>query len=314
LPFLLSYQLLAKFFSLIIIFSLLANTTPAAPSVMWASVTEFGQNVRYAYLTSPTVAYLAEIDLTDNFVLAFFFGGKKQQSIARIEISSNGAVIREGEEIALTAVATDGRGNPIQGVPFNWTAVETRGKSPVVKLQNGFFQPTNSGVFEVTAEAGGVSSKTAVVVLKDSHLKAIREADKRGKYQRGEMQSRSNKARALSPEVNDLLGRPLPAPVNNSTRMNEQELKQLDNWDKTDKQRTDPLKRNPTTQPAGEGVEENNEGDSESPQKIGGPKIADDSSDSAAGKSASNLVGGTFDLIDSFVVEFPVALLRKSDS
>jgi hypothetical protein len=291
---------LAKFFSLIIIFSLLANTTPAAPSVMWASVTEFGQDVRYAYLTSPTLAYLSQIDLTDNFIFAFFFNSKnKQQAIAKIEISPNGAVIREGEEIALTAVASDGRGSPIQGVSFNWTAVDTRGKSPVLKLQNGFFQPTNSGVFEVMAEAGGVSSKTAVVVRKDSHLKAIREADERGKYQRGEMQSRSNKARALSPEVNDLLGRPLPAPVNNSTRMNEQELKQLDNWDKTDKQRQDPLKRTPTSQPAGDGAEENNGGNSEPSEKIGGPKIAEDSSDSAAEKSASNLVGGTFDLIET---------------
>ena len=64
-------QILAKFFSFIIIFSMLANTTPAAPSVMWASINEFGRDVRYAYLTSPTLAYLAEIDLMTILSLPF---------------------------------------------------------------------------------------------------------------------------------------------------------------------------------------------------------------------------------------------------
>lgn len=168
----LNRQVKLKAISFLIVCSLLANTTPAAPSVIWSSVNNLGSEIRYAYLTSPTVAYLndsfAGLSLTENVVFAFFFGGKKkQESVSRLEISPNGATIREGDQIYLTAAAFDGRGNLLQGVKVNWTAQSNRTKSPVLNLPNGRFDPQFFGDWTITAQAGGLSSQVVITVKRD---------------------------------------------------------------------------------------------------------------------------------------------------
>ncbi len=119
-------------------------------------------------MTSPTLAYLGELSFWDNPVVAFFLKPNKQQErIARIEISPNGATIREGEQINFTAVGYDARGRMIQGVKFNWTATSQTGKSPVLPLTAGRFEPQFFGDWAITAEVGGVKSQVIIKVKRD---------------------------------------------------------------------------------------------------------------------------------------------------
>lgn len=210
-----SRQLFTKAISLVIVLSLLANTTPAVPQVIYASSLEFGQDLRFTYLTSPTIAALSEFSFWDNPVVAFFLKGKKKQErIARIEVSPNRPTIREGEKIAFAAIASDGQGNVIQGVQFNWTAIDVEKKSPLIELKNGELEAPFADQFVVTAEAGGVLGQTLMVVQKDSDLLAAKELNR---IQTDETNGIKTE-RALRKDVAEVLSKPIPAPVNVSTR------------------------------------------------------------------------------------------------
>jgi RHS repeat-associated protein len=206
---------------LVVMLSTSVFAVPATGQTLMFSYMRFEQDARLFWLTNASVATVTDFfsfDLIRNPILAFFTGGKstgarKQQRIARISVSPNGATIREGEKIYFNAVAYDERGNVIQGVPFAWTAQSSHEKIPPVRLYNGKFEPRFHGDFVITGEAGGVRRQVKVTVKRDDIAVYGQELFGSRSGENGKTARRS-----IRPSKIDK-NQPLPAPLEISSRL-----------------------------------------------------------------------------------------------
>ena len=128
-----------RFVSLLMIMSMLVTSNPAAPLTIAGGAGEFGQDVRYAYLTN--VGSIGSYINTSpwNPIVALFYkvtgkGKKKQQQIAKIEITPRSVTIEEGEEVVFNPIAYDSSSKIVQGVEFKWEAVNARHAKAAKKL------------------------------------------------------------------------------------------------------------------------------------------------------------------------------------
>lgn len=248
--------------SLTLIFSILAVSTPAAPTVAMASLSELGQDIRYSYLSHGELPSFSLANFSDSLASIGFFGtpllafiyakgkSKKQErpAVARIEITPGQAAIREGEEIAFTAIGYDAKDVPVQGIGFNWQAVDARRKTEPASLPSGVFNPDYPGAFDITAEAGGISTSVRIMVVPDAPLKALKERDEMEKAGKDAVNNPARRVKALRSEVLELMAQPLPAPINNSSRMTKETVQELEQWDKADKLRRAPIMQAPISQ------------------------------------------------------------------
>ena len=266
----------AQAMSLLLIISLLTVSTPAAPTGLLASIGELGQDLRYSYLAGGLAENLSSSAFSASPVLGLLTGrvfknkGKKQENraaaVARIEIAPGQAVIREGEQLALTAVGYDEKNIPVQGVGFNWTAlplpltdasaaqlkIPAEGAGVAEPLPTGVFDPDNPGIYTITAQANGsnLTSSIQVTVVPDAPLKALREISQKRPDNQQNIKLSTGKPKTLRSAVTNLMAQPLPAPVDNSTRMTKETVKDLDKWDEERKQQQKKIPSEPLPVPA----------------------------------------------------------------
>ncbi|NNE99573.1 MAG: hypothetical protein HKN25_11190, partial [Pyrinomonadaceae bacterium] len=240
----LKFQLL-RVVSIMIIFNLLVISNPAAPQTIAAGASEMGQDIRYTYLahftgvgsTLKNAAYFASPVL--GLFLKTRSSGKrrKQQQIARVEISPKSAAIREGEEVNLSAVAYTSNGNIIQGVEFEWKAVDVKNSlAPDIAIRENTFRHDTPGGYRVKARAGGVIGEAFIVVREDPEYRAVKELVEQEKEAAEAAAGvvKRKAPRTLRPEVLEAVTRLKPdrsKTIGNSSRVRKSEKGTLEAWD-----------------------------------------------------------------------------------
>ena len=222
---------LSQAISLLLIISLLTVSTPAMPPAagLLAAIGESGQDIRYSFLSKIELPHVTLASLADsatveaaliNPLLGLVVGTifkKRQQRISRIEITPRGAIIREGERVALNAVALDGDGVPIQGVRFDWTAAPRSGKGEPQSLPEGLFTPQSPDDFFVTAEAGGAQARVGIRVKRDDVMAAMKDVSAQISAASDENAAANQSAVTARPNPVDKR-QPLPPPLFVSSR------------------------------------------------------------------------------------------------
>lgn len=155
----------SRAFRMMLVVSLFAGSTPAAPRVLADTASEWRSGAPVWWRTSPSVATLA--GLFDGH------GGPKPRTqetqperdarVRRVTISPDNVTALAGETIRFAAVAYDEGGGTVGGVEFTWRA-QDESRADAFTLPRGEFTPTVAGTFVVTVAAGGNTAHTTVSV------------------------------------------------------------------------------------------------------------------------------------------------------
>ena len=213
---------------------MLVTSNPAAPAAISASASEFSQDVKFAYLMNSGAIYefgltIVNTAIKTNPVLAFFFGRKKkkQQQVSKIEIYPKAPVIREGQKINFTAVATDSRGRTVQGAEFTWLAAKG---AKDMTIKGGQFESGAPGIYYVGAKTRGIIGTQRIVVREDAEFRAMKEIRREA--------AGGKKRQQLRKEVEDTV-KAIKAnrakPLKNSTKMRKADKAKLKQWDDAQK-------------------------------------------------------------------------------
>jgi RHS repeat-associated protein len=183
------HNIFTKFISLLLVFSLLTISTPAAPSTITAGINSSYQNVRFGFLSS----WMA-IEFP-NWIAGFFSTTpvtSENTPINRIQILPGDISIRQGEQVVFTAIAYDAQDAPVSGVDFEWSAADTGRGFESFSIQDGRFEPWVFGTFTVTAVGGGLQTQTIVTVIQAT-TGNFSEIDSKNKSTSRTISTRSNK-------------------------------------------------------------------------------------------------------------------------
>ncbi|MGI8639950.1 MAG: RHS repeat-associated core domain-containing protein [Pyrinomonadaceae bacterium] len=163
----------AQILCAVLMTSILANSTPAAPQTIAVSLGEINQDIRFSLLSNDFGAILG--NWASSFLL--FFSSKKLQSsqISRIEIRpGRNLTIRQGEPVNFTATAYTAQGIVIGGLKFDWTARDVGRNRNERNLANGIFSAHAPGNFVVTAKTGGYQAQVNITVEENKALNILK--------------------------------------------------------------------------------------------------------------------------------------------
>ncbi len=233
-------SLITRAFSILMIMSLLVTSNPAAPNVIAVSAGEFSQDVRYSFISS----FGSFENLSSyNPLFGLFYrlrakgSGTKKQAVAKVEIAPGPSAILEGDELVLSAIARDGRGNAVQGVEFDWKVEDFKNGNPVdASIEKGVFKDAEPGAYRVKARGAGVIGDVMVVVREDVEYRAMKElmADEveEAEAKAGNLERRIRKEvrkEVLDAKKGMKAGR--TASLKNSSRMRKADKAGLKRWD-----------------------------------------------------------------------------------
>ncbi len=200
-------SLITRFVSTLMIMSLLVTSNPAAPGIVYASAGEFGQDVRYSFLSN-----FGSIQNLNSYnpVFGLYYrlkgkdSGKKrrQQRIASIKIQPEGdLVLHQGQRMDFSAIGYSSNGEPVNGIKFEWTAKKlNRKKAEQLRIPNGRFKARSSGEFAITASAQGQKAQVTVKVERNEaylELKRLKKEKKKGNLAEAEKIKLENKFKSV---------------------------------------------------------------------------------------------------------------------
>lgn len=172
---------LAQILCVILLSSMLAHSTPAAPRTLAVYLGEINQDIRFNWESSNVGSVLGGWTTG----LLSFFSSKTVQSsqISRIEIQPGEVTIRQGEPVHFTATAYTVEGDAIGGLRFDWTVQDVgRNRNPR-PLANGRFRAESAGSFLITTRTAGYQTQVAITVENNKPLnilKKIKDDEARG--------------------------------------------------------------------------------------------------------------------------------------
>jgi RHS repeat-associated protein len=157
------YSLLQSFVSVTLVISLLAVSTPAAPTTIVSMAQDTSVSLRFwAYASG---------------LMALFQGrsgerGQPQEKqkdrdarVAYIQIVPGDVTIPAFQHVLFGAVAYDQNGDTVSGVKFKWrTSTPERGKGSHIS-PNGEFRPPIPGTYQIIAEGAGKRAEVTATVM-----------------------------------------------------------------------------------------------------------------------------------------------------
>ncbi|MBA2347395.1 MAG: hypothetical protein H0V81_03800 [Solirubrobacterales bacterium] len=144
----------AQLLSILMIISLLAVSTPAAPRTITDGAAAIWQEARFAFLASDIAHRLSGL------VATFFAPGRlpsdRASALAEIRIYPGPLNLRQGQEVDFSAIGFDSRGQSLHGIAFQWTVTDTGRGRPARPLLNSTVKAGLPGSFVITARADPV--------------------------------------------------------------------------------------------------------------------------------------------------------------
>ena len=153
---------------IMLVMSLLANSTPAAPRVLGEAFVEWRAGTALWLQIGPVGA------LRDWFLAAQSVPRARRQErqseraarVRRIAVYPGDVTVSLYEHVFFSAVALDGDDRPVGGVGVTWSATdEGRGGHKTRISRQGEFEAVIPGTYKVTAEAAGAKGHVTVTVL-----------------------------------------------------------------------------------------------------------------------------------------------------
>jgi RHS repeat-associated protein len=147
--------------SLLIILSLLAQTTPAMHISYLTIASELKNDLVYSLGSSPFLAFIkssmkpGSVPKKDE---------TSQKSISQIQILPAISEMIEGDRIAFTALGIDSEGNTVSGVKFAWSCFDLGANQASPISRNGIFKPTYPSDYKITASGGGLKAEFQIKV------------------------------------------------------------------------------------------------------------------------------------------------------
>jgi RHS repeat-associated protein len=151
----------------LLVISLLATSTPAAPKILLAVASECKTDLSFWLKSSdwPETWYRALMGQALQRAKPQENQQTRDSRIARIEIQPGKRIVQAGEQFLLSAIAYDSQGVPVGGVSFEWQSDYPALDLGEGILPHGAFSASVPGQYVITAAAGGLSSSVKVDVL-----------------------------------------------------------------------------------------------------------------------------------------------------
>ena len=191
----------ARLLAALVITSLLAISTPGGPNSAGVYAAEFGQDIRYAFL-SGSFAALAD---WPSSIMAFFTGKSRKPVIGRIEIQPADITVMQGETVHFAAIGFRGD-QQLGGTDVRWTASAADFSRPASPMPNGTFTATRPGVYTITAaaETGAQGQATVTVYFNEGYFlqkKLTKNDDERTTKERNYIQALTDKGVLVSRSI-----------------------------------------------------------------------------------------------------------------
>ena len=163
-----SFSFTQRLVSVILIISIFSTFTFAMPGAsrnVAVSANELGEDVRFGLAAKNYGLSLFSTDILSS-VLRYFKSDQKtvEQIIILPSDENESLTILQGEKINFTAIGLS-ENQPISGLSFDWSVVDTSGNRSPKPLNNGIFNAEHKGIFVVTASVGGSQSQITVKVM-----------------------------------------------------------------------------------------------------------------------------------------------------
>lgn len=154
---------------LLLIFSFLSLSTPAAPSTITIGAQSWWQAARFGFLSSRLA-----IDLPNWFEATLVRGSRdvdQAEQISQVKIFPGDLRLQRGQDVALSAIGFDRNNDAISGVDFEWSVVEAESGRPWGNLSNSVFKANRIGTFIVSAVARGAEAQISIVVSPQTSIR-----------------------------------------------------------------------------------------------------------------------------------------------
>lgn len=156
-------RLVVRFLALLLLFSILSISVPAAPETVLNGSKSAWQSARFAYLSGDYSNRLS------SWFLALFVPRKRsdrRQSISEIRIVPEVDEVFAGQELVFSAIATDRNGETISGLKFEWSARDVDRSRDVRAFRDGKFRAMRTGTVVIKASANGIEGERQVTVVR----------------------------------------------------------------------------------------------------------------------------------------------------
>lgn len=182
-------QLLCQILCLLLVFSILTNTVPAAPQTIIGTAGEIIQDVRFGFLSSNLAANFPQ------WLVGAFLSSKgksENNQIDRVKIFPGSVTVKKGKLLVLSAVGYNSENEPLSGIEFNWRMRDSQNRFAPRRFHGGKFKSSLTGTFIVTAKGRGREAEVTVIVTPDATQGQNRAAQDENSSI--EVSSRSNKS------------------------------------------------------------------------------------------------------------------------
>ncbi|PYT01445.1 MAG: hypothetical protein DMF63_00930 [Acidobacteria bacterium] len=156
------YTYLSKFLAVAVMIGILSVSVPTAAQTIAVEAEGTWQDARFALLSSGLFQQAPRAIAT--FLTSFRLSKKHIASIDHIQIYPGPVSVRQGQQVDFSAVAYDGKGEPVNGVAFEWKWTDLGRRRVERPLLNAILQANIPGSFVVTARAGGREASVPVTV------------------------------------------------------------------------------------------------------------------------------------------------------
>ncbi|MBA2749896.1 MAG: RHS repeat-associated core domain-containing protein [Tatlockia sp.] len=158
-------QLLSQLLCLLIVFSILTNTVPAAPQTIIGTAGEIAQDVRFGFLSSNSATNFPQW-----FAGAFLLSKSPNENnrIDRVQIYPGSVTVKQGKLLVLSAVGYNSENEPLSGIEFDWRMRDSQNRFAPRRFHGGKFKSSLAGTFIITAKSRGREAEVTVIVTPDA--------------------------------------------------------------------------------------------------------------------------------------------------
>lgn len=156
-------HLIVRSLTVILLFSILSISVPAAPETVLNGSKNAWQSARFAYLSGDYSNRLT------SWFLALFVPNRRsdrRQSISEIRIVPEVDEVFAGQEVVFSAIATDRNGETISGLKFEWSARDAERSRDVRAFREGKFRAMRTGTVVLKASANGIEGERQITVVR----------------------------------------------------------------------------------------------------------------------------------------------------
>ncbi len=153
--------------SCLLVISLLATTTPAAPTILVAVASEWKIDLVFWFKSSdwPNTFYRTLLGQFPQRARRQEQQQERDARISRVEIQPVKKIVQAGEQLFLSAIAFDSQDVPVGGVGFEWSSDYRRSDQQDGILPGGAFIASVPGQYVITAAVGGLADSVKVNVV-----------------------------------------------------------------------------------------------------------------------------------------------------